>query len=113
MAAKKTTGSMSPRDRLTEIEGMLAQLALQLPGQNLLSLDPMQSLDRMRSLPGIPNEVPAYAPQQELGFGPRGTIFTGGSPHEIDFTGRRVKNAAFLLDELRKSGLFDNLFKKQ
>lgn len=99
-------------DLLSQLEMMKAALALQgglgLPGGNLLRLG-----GEVRALQDIPITAGRGVGGGELGFAPQGTIFTGGSPHELDFTGRRVQNAIFLLDQLARSEVVKNLFKKK
>lgn len=98
-------------DIMKAIEGLKASGALQLgqlPGMDLLSLGDGNVLERIRALQNITTPASRGVSGGELGFAPQGTIFTGGSPHQIDFTGRRLQNMAFLISQLgelfKKSG---------
>ena len=80
-----------------------------LPGGNFLNLDPKDTASRVEALQAIPTRAPRGTSAQEMGFAPSGVQFTGGSPHEQDFTAKRIQNAIFLLNQLQKGGFFEML----
>jgi hypothetical protein len=110
MATDGSGSGVKPSDLMSLQEAMKAAMLMNvlggLPGMDLFRLGGLGQVEQARALGAIPTRRSGFA-QNELGFSPGGPNinFTGGSPHEQDFTGQRVQNVIFLLDQLVRSGI--------
>lgn len=101
--SSNTDSTVSMKDLMTLVEGLKAAgLGQMMNGQDLLSFNGPNNFGQVRAGTQIPFPAGRGVSQGEMGYAPSGIAFTGGSPHQLDFTGRRIQNAIFLADQLAK-----------